>query len=149
MLGDTLTVSIATEFIENEKEDIKKQDCERKAFKRLATKIKRDYPRLPICILGDSLYACAPVFQICKENRWAYLIRYKDGSIRSLAKEFHTIINKECKVIHKCSFRYIWGLFNKFTFQSWPWLQRLAILERVRLPFFYIFPCSCNRIDFS
>lgn len=93
VLGDNLIVSIATEFIENEKEDVEKQDCERNAFKRLAAKIKKDYPRLPICILGDSLYACAPVFQICKENRWAYLIRYKDGSIRSLAKEFHTIIN--------------------------------------------------------
>jgi hypothetical protein len=95
VLGDNLIVSIATEFIENEAEDVKKQDCERKAFKRLASKIKQDYPRLPICILGDSLYACAPVFQICKENRWAYLIRYKDGSIRSLAKEFHTIVNME------------------------------------------------------
>ena len=97
-LGDNLIVSIATEFIENEKEDVKKQDCERKAFKRLAAKIKKDYPRLPICILGDSLYACAPVFQICANNRWAYLIRYKDGSIRSLAEEFHTIIDMgECE----------------------------------------------------
>lgn len=92
VLGDNLVISIATEFIENQSEDVKKQDCERNAFKRLATKIKKDYPRLPICILGDSLYACAPVFQICKENRWEYLIRYKDGSIPSLAEEFHTII---------------------------------------------------------
>ena len=58
VLGDNLIVSIATEFIENEKKDVKKQDCERKAFKRLAAKIKKDYPRLPICILGDSLYEC-------------------------------------------------------------------------------------------
>ena len=92
VLGDNLVVSIATEFIENERENVEKQDCERNAFKRLAAKIKKDYPRLPICILGDSLYACAPVFQICKENRWEFLIRYKDGSIPSLAEEFHTII---------------------------------------------------------
>ena len=92
VLGDNLIVSIATEFIENERENVKKQDCERNAFKRLAAKIKKDYPRLPICILGDSLYACAPVFQICKENRWEFLIRYKDGSIPTLAEEFHTII---------------------------------------------------------
>jgi len=92
VLGENLVISIATEFIENESEDVEKQDCERKAFRRLADKIKKDYPRLPICILGDSLYACEPVFQICKENEWGYLIRFKDGSIPSLAEEFHTII---------------------------------------------------------
>lgn len=93
VLGENLIVSIATEFIENEKEDVDKQDCERKAFKRLAKKLKKAYPRLPICILGDSLYACAPVFQICKENQWEYLIRYKDGSIPSLACDYHSIID--------------------------------------------------------
>ena len=92
VLGENLVISIATEFIENENEDVEKQDCERKAFKRLAEKIKKNYPRLPICILGDSLYACEPVFQICKENEWGYLIRFKDGSIPSLAEEFHAII---------------------------------------------------------
>lgn len=92
VLGENLVISIATEFIENENEDVAKQDCERKAFNRLAEKIKKNYPRLPICILGDSLYACAPVFQICKENEWAYLIRFKDGSIPTLAQECHKII---------------------------------------------------------
>jgi hypothetical protein len=93
VLGNNLVVSIATEFIENESEDVAKQDCERKAFKRLAKKLKSMYPRLPICILGDSLYACEPVFQICEENKWEYLIRYKDGSIPTVAEEYHSIVN--------------------------------------------------------
>jgi hypothetical protein len=92
VLGEYLIISIATEFIENEKEDVEKQDCERKAFKRLAEKLKKNYPRLPICILGDSLYACAPVFQICEENEWGFLLRFKDGSIPTLAKEYQTIV---------------------------------------------------------
>ena len=91
VLGEHLVVSLATEFIENEKEEVLKQDCERKAFKRLAEKIKASYPRLPICILGDSLYACAPVFQICEQNKWPYLIRFKDGSIPTLAQEYQSI----------------------------------------------------------
>ena len=49
------------------------------------------FPRLPICLMGDSLYACEPVFEICKQNKWEYLIRYKDGSIPSLAKEYEEI----------------------------------------------------------
>ncbi len=57
-----MALSIGTEFVEN-KEDIEKmskkgseeakQDCEIKAFKRLAKKIKNNYPRLKIIISGD------------------------------------------------------------------------------------------------
>lgn len=49
------------------------------------------FPKLPICILGDSLYACGPVFDICKKNKWEFLIRYKDGSIPTLAEEYQEI----------------------------------------------------------
>ncbi|GAB1477192.1 hypothetical protein MASR2M70_20300 [Bacillota bacterium] len=51
-----MVFSIATEFIENENENVSKQDCEINAFKRLAPKLKHKYPRLPICLLADSLY---------------------------------------------------------------------------------------------
>jgi hypothetical protein len=88
ILGDNLVFSIGTEFIENEQEELTKQDCERKAFKRLAKNLKKMFPRLPICIMGDSLYACEPVFEICNENKWEFLIRYKDGSIPTLAEEY-------------------------------------------------------------
>jgi len=44
-----------------------KQDCELKAFKRLAQKLKKAFSRLPICILADALYANDPVMSICKE----------------------------------------------------------------------------------
>ena len=91
VLGDNTVVSIASEFIENESETVSKNDCEQNAFKRLAKKLKKEFPRLPICILGDSLYASEPVFDLCKKNNWAYLIRYKDGSIPSIAAEFNTI----------------------------------------------------------
>jgi hypothetical protein len=43
--------------------------------------------------LGDSLYANAPVFEICKNNNWEFLIRYKDGSIPTLAEEYKEIKN--------------------------------------------------------
>lgn len=91
VLGDNTVISIASEFIENESETVSKNDCEQNAFKRLEKKLKKEFPRLPICILGDSLYASEPVFDVCKKNDWAYLIRYKDGSIPSIAGEFNTI----------------------------------------------------------
>ena len=47
VIGD-MVFSIGSEFVENEEENVKKQDCETKAFKRLAKKIKKEYPRLKI-----------------------------------------------------------------------------------------------------
>lgn len=90
IIGD-MVFSIATEFIENEDENVSKQDCELNAFKRLAPKLKRKFPRLPICMLGDSLYACEPVFEICRKNKWRFLLRFKEGSIKSVAREFRIV----------------------------------------------------------
>jgi hypothetical protein len=90
IIGD-MVFSIATEFVENEDENASKQDCELNAFKRLAGKLKKMYPKLPVCLLGDSLYACGPVFEICEKNNWRYLFRFKDGRIKTVAEEFHSI----------------------------------------------------------
>lgn len=92
VLGDGFVVSIGTEFIENEDENVSKNDCETKAFKRLSEKLKKEYPRLPVCVLADSLYASEPVFRRCiKDNKWHILLRYKEGSIPSIAEEYRAI----------------------------------------------------------
>src|SRR5699024_5280131 len=90
VVGD-MVLSIASEFIENESENVSKQDCELNAFYRLTKKLKQTFKRLPICILGDSLYACEGVFNQCDTNKWKYLIRFKEGRIKSVAKEFQDI----------------------------------------------------------
>jgi hypothetical protein len=60
-------ISLASEFIENQPgRDYEKQDCEQKAFARLAAKIKKHFPRLPICILADGLYPNKTIFNICR-----------------------------------------------------------------------------------
>lgn len=91
LICEDMALSIGCEFIENEDENIDKQDCEIKAFYRLAGQIKQKYPRLPICILGDSLYACDPVFELCKSYGWRHLLRFKDGRIPTLGKEVAAI----------------------------------------------------------
>ena len=90
-----MVFSIDSEFIENESEDVTKQDCELKAFHRLSKKIKQTFKRLPICILGDSLYACESVFSRCEEYKWKYLCRFKEGRIKSIASEFKSIKEME------------------------------------------------------
>lgn len=90
-----MVFSIGSEFVENEDETVSKQDCEINAFKRLAKKIKEEYPRLKILIGGDALYASQKVLEICKENNWKYIIRFKEGKIPTLYNEFEKIVEKE------------------------------------------------------
>lgn len=78
-------ISLASEWIVNDNNKAyDKQDCEQKAFKRLAEKLKKSFPRLPICILADALYASAPVMSICQSNEWKYIITLQDGSLPAL-----------------------------------------------------------------
>lgn len=93
VLGDDMIISLATEFIENPRANASKQDCELTSFKRLAETVKREYSRLPICLLADSLYASESVFEICRKNKWDFLIRYKEGSIPSIMEEYREIVN--------------------------------------------------------
>lgn len=96
VIGD-MVFSIGSEFVENEEEKVEKQDCETRAFKRLAEKIKKEYPRLRIIISGDGLYASKPVMDICKEKGWKYIIRFKEGSIPTLYREIENEVRKNKK----------------------------------------------------
>jgi hypothetical protein len=73
--------------VENPGGTFDKQDCERKAFVRLADKLKRQYPRLPICLLADGLCPNRTVFDICGANAWKYLLVLQDKSLKSVQKE--------------------------------------------------------------
>ena len=75
--SDGMGFPLATVFVENE-ENYTKQDCELKAFYRLAEILKKRFPRLRICLLLDGLYPNKHVLKICEKNQWAYFITLKD-----------------------------------------------------------------------
>lgn len=72
------SISIGTEWVVNG-EEYTKQDCELNAFKRLAVKLKKDFPRLNICILADGLYPNNSVFDICRNNNWKFIFTLKSA----------------------------------------------------------------------
>jgi hypothetical protein len=82
-----LALSMASEFIENGGREYDKQDCELKAFYRLAPELKRQFPRLAICLLLDSLYANETLLDICVANSWSFYVGFKEGSIPNLYKQ--------------------------------------------------------------
>jgi hypothetical protein len=86
--GNGFCISLASVWLENnEAGEHDKQDCELKAFKRLAAKIKELYPRLPVLIVADALYANAPVMDLCQANLWDYLLVIKEGTLKDLNEE--------------------------------------------------------------
>ncbi len=76
-------LSLATEWIENAAE-YEKQDCELKAFQRLAEKLKRRYPRLSMCVVADGLYPNQTFFRMCQTHGWSWIVTFKDGNLPSV-----------------------------------------------------------------
>lgn len=117
-LGNNLVCSIATEAIENSDEynrkqmteEAVKQDCESKAFVRLSKKMKKAFPRLPICIVADGLYVSSRVMGICRKYKWDYLIRYKEGCASTIEREFVGMPEKEVED----GVEYVNGIVYKF-----------------------------------
>jgi len=92
-----LAISIGTQFIENPTSKSKakltdyqavKQDCELKAFLRLAPRLKKEFPQTRFCLATDSLMACGPVLTICEAYRWSYVLTFKPGRTPALWKDF-------------------------------------------------------------
>jgi len=68
--------------------ETKKQDCEQKAFGRLAKRLKKTFPRLSIMVVLDGLYPNGPVMEMCRKNRWDFMIVLQDKSLSSVWEEF-------------------------------------------------------------
>ena len=111
-------ISLASEWIENP-DDYNKQDCEQKAFRRLAERLKKLYPRLPVAIHADGLYPNAPFFDICRANDWRWIVTLKDGSLKSLWEEVDMELMTKAKNVRAVSHP------QKARHQTYRWLSGL------------------------
>lgn len=89
--------------------DKNKQDCEQRAFKRLAERLKKSFSHLPIMVLLDGLYPNGPVMEICRKNNWDFMIVLKDDSLPSVWEEIEDLktLQKENRL------RRTWGDRNQ------------------------------------
>lgn len=116
---DKFVLSIDSEFIENPDEsviNIKKQDCEMNAFKRMAARIKKNFPKLNFIITADALYASGPFIKLCLDNNWDYIFRLKSDKLKSVNQDFEGIISLKSGSSLENYFLVKNYLYNKYTF---------------------------------
>jgi hypothetical protein len=88
-----LVIPLLSEFLEHALGDTEAQmqDCELRAFARLSDRLKTRFPRLPILLLLDGLYANGPVMQRCWRAHWQFMIVLKNQDLPSVWQEFHAL----------------------------------------------------------
>ena len=113
-----LTLPLLSEFlshVEGDPDD-QKQDCELKAFQRLAKRLKDYFPRLPIMLLLDGLYPNGPLIELCRSYGWQFMIVLPDKCLRSVWKEAESRrtleSNNESGKVWKGRFQYFWWVNN-------------------------------------
>ncbi|MDD4188448.1 MAG: hypothetical protein PHX04_06845 [Bacilli bacterium] len=62
-----IVISLDSEFVENNVISNENQDCETNAFKIMAERIKKNYPKLSFIASGDALYATTPIIELCEK----------------------------------------------------------------------------------
>jgi hypothetical protein len=85
-----MTIPLFSEFLDYGQGDQQrnKQDCELRAFYRLAQRLKENFPRLPVLLLLDGLYPNGPVAALCRHYHWQFMIVLQDDSLSSVWEEF-------------------------------------------------------------
>ena len=136
-----LAISVGTEFIENADPQASKQDCELKAFTRLAPRLKRDFPQLRLCLCLDALYANGTVLDVCRQNHWRYFIVFKEGSLPAVWREYQTLLELCPENRKVCQ-------LSPDVRQTFAWVEDLQYVDdQGRTQQFNAFQCHDNQGD--
>ena len=89
LIVGSIVISLDSEWIENDTSiSIKeKQDCEIRAFERMAKRIKKNYPKYKFIITADALYCTSPMIATCKKYGWKYIFNLNDR-LKLVFKDF-------------------------------------------------------------
>ncbi|MBK6972072.1 MAG: transposase family protein [Sterolibacteriaceae bacterium] len=102
-----MVIPLMSEFLDYQHGDTEqnKQDCELRAFHRLAERIKKAFPRLAVMLLLDGLYPNGPVLERCRDYHWQFMIVLKDDSLPTVWTEYGALLKFKPDNEHRQS----WG----------------------------------------
>ncbi len=102
-----------------------KEDCELKSFARLSVRLKEEFPRLPLCLVADSLYCCQAVVVTCKQFDWRYILTLKEGRQPTTWEETIHLLP-----LHRANrLRYRLGPGGKEGQQDFRWVENILLGE--------------------
>ncbi len=122
----SMVISVDSEWIENVENhnENQKQDCEVNAFKRMAPRLRKNYPKLTFLITGDALYATTPMINICKGYHWHYIFNLKKDRLKTVYEEFEDNINYQNEVTKENYFLSSGIVFKDNTFQAFRYIEK-------------------------
>ena len=94
VLENGMVIPLCSEFLENTGGEFDKQDCEIKAWRRMAP-ILHSLVGDGATVVMDGLYASGPVIMQCKKYRWEFMITLKEGSMPSFVEDVRGIMKSE------------------------------------------------------
>lgn len=102
-----IVIPLMTEILESSKGDVEndKQDCEIRAFKRIAKKLKSWFSHLPITILLDGLYPNGPIISLCHKYNWDYMMVLKDDALKTVWQEAYGLKKLETNNTKKSTWK--------------------------------------------
>ena len=100
-----------------------KEDCELKCFARLSARLKKEFPKLPICLVADALYCCQTVVVTCQQYDWKYVLTLKEGRQPTTWQETIHLLP-----LHWTNrLRYRLGQDGKETLQDFRWVENVML----------------------
>lgn len=121
----SMVISIDSEWIENVEShnESQKQDCEVNAFKRMSSRIKKNYPKLKFLVTGDALYASTPMIDICKDNKWHFIFNLKKDRLKHIYEEFEDNISYKNEVTKENYFLSSGIVFKENSLQAFRYIE--------------------------
>jgi hypothetical protein len=58
----------------------------------VAPRLKQRFPRLPLCLVLDGLFAGSPVFTLCEQYGWKYLVVLQEKDMPAVHEEFQALL---------------------------------------------------------
>lgn len=78
------------------------------------------FPQTRFCLLLDALYLCEPVLRICRENHWAWIITFKEGSLPERFREYKALLSLSPE-------NHLETVLPGGTFQEFRWIEGLPV----------------------